>query len=87
VPSGGHTSAERVAQFLSLANEGADFVVILDNGPQTTKTKSEIEARFGHRVQVDLPTRTDIEGFLHSPAVITWLHLQGVEGDDMEETI
>jgi energy-coupling factor transporter ATP-binding protein EcfA2 len=79
VPAGGHTKAERVAQFLSLAYEGASFVVVLDNGSDTPTTKAELEARLGARVSVELLPRTEVEAFSSPRAVASWLVANGAE--------
>jgi ABC-type transport system involved in cytochrome c biogenesis ATPase subunit len=81
VPSGGYSGAERVARFLSLAYEGADFLVVLDNGSDSGRALLEIGARFGSRVSTALLTRTEIEGYFTAPAVEAWLRVHGAEGD------
>lgn len=61
VPAGGHGSAAQVGRVLDLVYPGADVLVVLDNGPDTQKSKLEIEAR--HGVPVRLLARTEIEAY------------------------
>jgi energy-coupling factor transporter ATP-binding protein EcfA2 len=73
VPAGGQGTAARVSQFLQLAYTGASFFVVLDNGPDTAKTKMTIEATHGDRVHVRLLKRTEIEAYYTPEAVAGWL--------------
>lgn len=72
VPSQGQGNAAVVARFLDLAYEGADFRVLLDNGPDTDKTRRTLEARYKERIKVALWTVTEIEAFFHPNAIVRW---------------
>ena len=74
----------RSLEFLDLAYEGADFVVVLDNGRETARQRLEIDERFGGRVETVLLSRTAIEGFYHPEPVTAWLRMLGAEGDDLD---
>lgn len=93
VPSGGYSAVERVARFLTLAYEGARFVVALDNGSDSAKARMEIDQRFGSAVETVLLSRTDIEGFFASRAITAWLTTRATEtvppslGDDVVEAL
>ncbi len=87
IPSGGYSSADRVSQFLALAYEGADFVVVLDNGAQANKTRMEIDARFGNRVMTVVLSRTDIEGFFSPASITAWLLTAGAAMDGLEHAV
>jgi hypothetical protein len=64
VPTGGYGNAQRVSQFMALAYEGAEFVVILDEGSKALQTRLEIEGMRNDRVTVKVLSKTAIEGFL-----------------------
>jgi energy-coupling factor transporter ATP-binding protein EcfA2 len=81
VASGGHTTAAIVARFVSIAYEGADVLVLLDQGRDTEKTRREIDSRFGNRVTTRLLAHQEIEGYFSSAAVERWLIENGVEVD------
>ncbi len=81
VPSGGYAMAEQVARFLNLAYEGAEFMVVLDNGSDSGRTALEIEGRFGGRVHAEVLSRTEIEGYFRADALVGWLRLHGVTDD------
>jgi hypothetical protein len=81
VPAGGHGTAGVVARFLSIAYEGAEFLVLLDQGRDTEKTRREIESRFGDRVKTRLLAHLEIEGYFAPAAVERWLIANGARRD------
>jgi energy-coupling factor transporter ATP-binding protein EcfA2 len=85
VPAGGHGVASTVARFLQLAYEGASFIVVLDNGPDTAKTKMVIEASHGAEVFVHLLRRTEIEAYYSPAAVVEWLIASGSAAAPVDE--
>lgn len=87
VPSHGYGAAQQVARFLELAYEGAQFVVVLDNGSDTANAKRQIDSRFGDRVTTVLLSRTGIEDFYDPAAIVGWLRLAGILTDDLEEEV
>lgn len=87
VAGGGSSTADQIARFLNLAYEGADFVVVLDNGAATAKIKLENDQRFGSRVRTGLLSRTDIEGFFDAEAVVAWLRTNSVLDVDLVDRV
>lgn len=87
VPTGGYTSAHRVAQFLSLAYEGAEFVVVLDEGAHALKSRLEIQGMKNDRVRVVVLSKTAIEGFFGAAAVTAWLGLRGATDVSVEDDV
>ncbi len=84
VPAGGHGSAAQVGRVIDLVYPGADVLVVLDNGPDTQKSKLEIEARRG--VPVRLLARTEIEAYYSPTAVVSWLQ-RGATLDPAQERV
>jgi AAA domain, putative AbiEii toxin, Type IV TA system/AAA ATPase domain len=86
VPVGGHATAELIARFLAVAFEGAEFLVLLDQGRDTEKTRREIDARLGDRgVVTRLLEHAEIEGYFAPAAVVRWLATNGVAIDAASE--
>jgi len=85
VPADSSSKVEQVAGFLDLAYEGADFLVVLDNGRDTAKIKLELDERFGARVETILLGRTEIEAYYHPDAVVRWLQAKGVEDKELSD--
>jgi hypothetical protein len=83
VPAGGHGTAGQVGRVLDLVYAGADVHVVLDNGPDTAKTKLEIEARYG--VPVTLLDRTEIEAYYSPAAVVAWVRQRAAPLDAPDE--
>ena len=87
VPANGYSSAGRVSQFMALAYEGAEFVVILDEGAKALETRLEIEAMGNDLVSVVVLSKTKIEGFFRAEPVVAWLRMRGVVDDDLEDVV
>ena len=85
VPSGGHGGAAQVSRLLDLVYAGTDVRVVLDNGPDTARSKLEIEAR--HGVPVQLLRRTEIEAYYSPDAVVGWLLRRGTLGSADETAV
>lgn len=81
VPAGGHTTAATIGRFLSIAYEGADVLVVLDQGRDTEKTRREIDSKYGGRVKTRLMSQLEIEGYFSPAAVERWLAVNGVPTD------
>lgn len=79
VPLGGFGAAERVAQFVTLAYQGADFLVVMDAGPDTTRMKRDLDSVYSGRVETIVLSERDIEGFYHPDAVAAWLVANGAD--------
>ena len=87
VPSHGFGFAKQVARFLDLAYEGAEFIVVLDNGADTARTQLEIDAQFGGRVRTRLLSRAGIEGYYDAAAIVGWLRLAGTLDGDLQDQV
>jgi putative ATP-dependent endonuclease of OLD family len=87
VPSHGYSSAARVSQFIALAYEGAEFLVILDEGAKALETKLEIEAMGNDGVRVVVLSKTKIEGFFRRDPVVAWLRTRGVVDAELDEVV
>ena len=87
VASGGFGMSEQVARFLGIAYEGAEFLVLLDNGKDTDKAAREITKRFAGKVLAETLSRTEIEGFFRQQAVTAWLWQAGVREDDLDRQV
>jgi hypothetical protein len=87
VPSNGWTKAERAETFLELAYEGAEFVVVMDNGPDTPSALESIRLRHGDRVETILLSEPAIEGYYHPNAVVAWLASEGAALPDLRQVV
>jgi energy-coupling factor transporter ATP-binding protein EcfA2 len=87
VPSNGYSSAARVSQFMALAYEGAEFVVILDEGAKALETRLEIEAMGRSDVSVVVLSKTKIEGFFRPGPVAGWLRVNGALDEDLDNFV
>jgi hypothetical protein len=87
IPAGGSGKAGEIARFLSIAYEGSDFIVVLDNGRDSAKHRLEIETRFGDRVAAILLGRPAIEAYFHPDAVTAWLRTRDVLDADLDERV
>jgi predicted ATP-dependent endonuclease of OLD family len=87
VPCGGYAPAEQVTRFLKLAYEGAEFVVVLDNGSDSARAIREIDAKHGDRVDTVLLNQSAIEAYYHPQAIAAWLRLHGAPGDNLEQSV
>jgi hypothetical protein len=82
VPVEGHTTAPLMARFLTVAFEGAEFLVLLDQGLDTKKTRREIDSRLGDRVATRVLAHQEIEGYFAQGAVERWLANAGISVDE-----
>jgi hypothetical protein len=82
VPVEGHTTAPLVARFLTVAFEGAEFLVLFDQGFDTRKTQREIDSRLGDRVATRVLAHQEIEGYFATSAAERWLATHGIAIDE-----
>jgi hypothetical protein len=87
VPSWGNEQAERVATIIELAYEGAEFVVVLDNGDRSQKARREIQKRHGDRVEVIVLSQPAIEDYYHPHAIAAWLWEEGSVEPGLERIV
>jgi len=84
VPAGGHGKTSYITRFMELAYETADFVLLLDGGPETAQTKRSLTRQFGERVRIVRLKRTSIESYFAPKAVVAWLRLHGAADPALE---